>query len=183
VGDRDSVVGNEPDTGKRQLGGITGRGFMPGRAANPKGLNGKQKGLAALVRRSTKQGKELVGFMLTVARGGHVRVSVTTMAGLVLDVDRRATVADRIEAVKWLADRGWGKAKEVIALEGEVRVPVQIVLLGEGGDPLARPQERILEARALPAAPPAPRATKKAAPTPTESLPEIGFTMDDPTGP
>jgi hypothetical protein len=156
---------------------------MPGRVANPKGLNGTQKGLAALVRRSTKQGKDLVGFMVAVSRGDHVKLTVTTITGDVVEVERRPSVRDRIEAVIWLADRGWGKAKEVISLEGEVRVPVQIVLLRDGSDPLASP--RVIEARRLPPASASVVSDPKAVVSrhqeaATAGLPEVGFTMDPP---
>lgn len=180
-GQTDAVVGNANAT---RPGGITGRGFMPGRSGNPKGSTHRQKGLAALVRRSTKQGKELVGFMVDVARGKFIKISVTTLAGTVVEVERRATVRDRMEAVAWLADRGWGKAKEVIQLEGErIAAPVQIVILGDGGDPLARPERpparRVIEARALPPSPEPRRAEPPPArPAQAESGGEVGFTME-----
>lgn len=76
-----------PETTQR--GGITRRGFQPGMSGNP---GGRPKGLSRRVR-------ELVG------DEGHV------IAEFMLEVmnDETARNADRIEAGKWLADRGFGR--------------------------------------------------------------------------
>lgn len=155
---------------------LVGRPWRPGQSGNPSGANGKQKGLATLVRRSTKQGRELVAFMLDVARGAPIKMSVTTVGGTVLDVERRATVADRMEAVRWLADRGWGKAREVIRLEDEGgrQGPLLVFLSGGDEDPLA-PLRRPV--RALPAS----MQMGADAPVPVRpavSVPEVVFDMD-----
>ena len=74
-------------------GGVTGKGFLPGRSVNP---GGRPKGLAERVRRATHDGKTIVDFMISGARG--------------MKIDGRTPrLCDRMEATKWLADRGWGK--------------------------------------------------------------------------
>ena len=176
--------GQADTTARSAKPALVGRPWRPGQSGNPSGANRRQKGLATLIRRSTKQGKELVDFVLDVARGKPIKTSVLTLAGIVVDVERRSTIRDRLEAVAWLADRGWGRAKEVIQLEGEgLRAPVQIVILGEGGDPLARPEQpqarRVIEARALSASPDPDRPEtppKRSAGEPPDG--EIGFTME-----
>jgi hypothetical protein len=76
--------------------GVTGR-FLPGNTANP---HGRPKGIAALVQAETRDGAELVAFMLTVLRG-----------------TKYPTVL-RMQAVQWLTDRGFGKA--VVQLDAQV---------------------------------------------------------------
>jgi hypothetical protein len=83
---------------------LRGRPFLPGNSANP---GGRHKGLAALVREQTKDGQELVRFMLGVLRG------------------RKTPLRLRMEAAAWLADRGFGKALQQVELgtiEGEAIV-------------------------------------------------------------
>lgn len=78
-----------------RMHGPSGR-FLPGSsaAAGP----GRPKGLAALVQAETRDGAELVAFMVRVLRD----------AGQKTDL--------RMQAASWLADRGFGKA--VQQLEG-----------------------------------------------------------------
>ena len=78
----------------------TGR-FVPGVSGNP---TGRPKGLAALVQAETRDGAELVAFMVRVLRD-----------------PRQATVL-RMQAAQWLADRGFGKA--VVQLEGTMSTTV-----------------------------------------------------------
>ncbi len=92
----------------KRLGGVTGKGFLPGVSGNP---GGRPQGLAQSVRRATHDGKMILDFMIAVARG--------------MKIDgRKPRLADRVDANKWLADRGWGK-------------PVQAMEhLGPGGPPM-----------------------------------------------
>lgn len=79
--------------------------FKPGNSANP---GGRPKGLAELVRRETKDGAELVRFMLRVLRG------------------QKQPLRYRLEAAAWLADRGFGKALQQMELSGPGAEPLTI---------------------------------------------------------
>jgi hypothetical protein len=88
-----SIVQSRPETTRR--GGVTGKGFTPGVSRNP---GGRPKGLSRRVREFVgDDGEAIAEFMLEVMNDG------------------RARTADRIEAAKWLADRGFGKAPLVIS--------------------------------------------------------------------
>jgi hypothetical protein len=78
--------------------GITGRGFLPGRSGNP---GGRPKGLA-------KATRALVG------EDGMPLVDLWLIAS---DPMRRD--ADRLEAGRLFADRGWGKPASFEPLEGD----------------------------------------------------------------
>jgi hypothetical protein len=71
------------------FGGVTGKGFTPGRSGNP---GGRPKGLAKRVR-------ELVG-----SDGERI---ATFFFDVMTDPTERT--ADRMEAARWLGDRGFGK--------------------------------------------------------------------------
>ena len=67
--------------------------------------------LARLLRSKTMDGEELADFALAIMRGEHA-----------------ATIGERIDVMKWIADRGWGKTPEVAAADdGEPIVPPELV--------------------------------------------------------
>lgn len=82
--------GPKEGRGKGSNKGVETR-FRPGQSGNP---GGRPKGLAARVRTATSEGADIVEFMVGVLRNG------------------KASNKDRIEAAKWLADRGFGRAVE-----------------------------------------------------------------------
>ena len=87
-----SIVESRPET--TRIGGVTGKGFTPGVSGNP---GGRPKGLSRRVRELVGDDGELIAeYMLSVMN------------------DERARTADRIEAGKWLANRGFGTAPLVI---------------------------------------------------------------------
>jgi hypothetical protein len=87
-----SVVQSRPKTTQR--GGVTGKGFTPGVSGNP---GGRPKGLSRRVRELVgEDGGAIAEYMLSVME------------------NERARTADRIEAAKWLADRGFGRATIVV---------------------------------------------------------------------
>jgi hypothetical protein len=69
--------------------------------------------LAAFVRSQSKDGKELVVIMLQIAKG-KLKVPVFDNTGV--RVDKLPSHSDRMEAVRWLADRGFGKVVDVVDL-------------------------------------------------------------------
>jgi hypothetical protein len=76
----------------------TGR-FLPGNKAG-----GRTHSLVSLVRAQTKDGKELVDFMLRVLRGQEE------------DADLKA----RMQAAEWLADRGFGRPVQMMDIAAQV---------------------------------------------------------------
>jgi hypothetical protein len=88
-----------------------GRPFVKGQSGNP---GGRPRSFAAVIRAHTRDGEELVRFMLKVFRGELAD----------------AKVKDRVDAATWLADRGFGKPTqglEVTGREGEALLPVALV--------------------------------------------------------
>lgn len=76
---------------------MTGAGFQPGISGNP---GGRPKGLARRVRELVgENGEAIAEYMHSVMN------------------DERARTADRLEAAKWLADRGFGKALQALEID------------------------------------------------------------------
>lgn len=86
--------------------------FKPGQSGNP---GGRPKGFAEYIRAETKEGKDLVDFALSVVRGEKQR-GAKQPPGLLY----------RLEALKWLGDRGWGKPLQ--AVTGAEGGPLEIVV-------------------------------------------------------
>lgn len=115
-------------------GGVTGKGWKRGESGNP---GGRPKGLAQMVRSKTKNGKELVEFMLNVMRGMILNTrTFTDKEGNEHSVEEGPLIRDRIAAVEWLADRGFGKVQTELMLSGQ-EGPLGLVVISwphEGGD-------------------------------------------------
>lgn len=92
--------------------------WLPGVSGNP---GGRPKGLTTLVREQTRDGAELVEFMLRLLRG------------------KRQPLRYRLEAAAWLADRGFGKAVQQVELGGPNAEPltIRIEYADETGDAFA----------------------------------------------
>jgi hypothetical protein len=84
--------------------------YPPGRSGNPKG-GFNAYGLAYRAREATKNGEELIQFFVNVMRGEPMR----RPKGL----PQYPRPELRVAAAEWLADRGWGRAKEIIDLAPE----------------------------------------------------------------
>ena len=108
-----SVVQNNPRT--TRLGGVTGAGFMAGQSGNP---GGRPKGLSRRVRELVgDDGHEIAKYMFSVLS------------------DETQRTADRMEAAKWLADRGFGRT--VLALDvGVNQVTMEDLFRGFSGEDL-----------------------------------------------
>jgi hypothetical protein len=70
-------------------GGVTGKGFLPGRSGNPGGR--PKTPFSQYIRDKTENGSILVDYVLSVFR------------------DRKLSAFERMQAVTWLADRGFGR--------------------------------------------------------------------------
>lgn len=109
-GSRANGRGNGRGNGKPKKG-VTPPGlipYKPGESGNPAGRPKGWAGFAARVRDATRDGVDMIEFMRKVLKGTS---------------KPRPTLRDKIEAIKWLADRGFGK-------------PVQPHLLAGGEEPI-----------------------------------------------
>jgi Family of unknown function (DUF5681) len=90
-----SLVQSKPRT--TRVGGVTGQGFKPGQSGNP---GGRPKGLARRVRELVgDDGDAIAQFMYSVMK------------------DVKARTADRLDAGRWLADRGFGRSVQPVDLD------------------------------------------------------------------
>jgi hypothetical protein len=82
--------------------------WVPGQSGNPKGAPSRAHSLASRAREATRNGEELIDFFLGVMRGEPM-----SRPGR---VPQRPSPELRVTAAEWLADRGWGKAREIVEL-------------------------------------------------------------------
>jgi hypothetical protein len=89
--------------------------FKPGNRANP---GGRPKGLMQYVRGVTKDGHELADIALKIARGTLIIVEQFKDAdGNVRKLEHRPSHRDRLAAIEFLAERGFGKCLSTVALQ------------------------------------------------------------------
>ena len=117
------------------------------------------RSLATFIRHQTGFGTEIASFYLEVMRGNPIRMPGRTIkkgknGRKVSVLYIRPTLDQRIDAAAWLADRGWGKAKETIELTGEASPAQRLELLKRLSED-ERAQLRGLLQRALEAQAPA----------------------------
>jgi hypothetical protein len=90
-------------------GGTLGN-LIPWRRGQPSpNPGGRPKGLASLVRERTRDGADLVDFMVKLFH------------------NKRQPLRYRLEAAAWLADRGFGKALQQMELTGPEGGPMEVV--------------------------------------------------------
>ncbi|MDE2106219.1 MAG: hypothetical protein KGL39_53865 [Patescibacteria group bacterium] len=83
--------------------------FGEGQKGNP---GGRPKGFGSLIRDLTDDGAELTGIALNIARGKMSIQQTSFVTGDTFDVV--PNFKERMEAIKWLSDRGWGKPTETV---------------------------------------------------------------------
>jgi hypothetical protein len=98
------------DSNGRAVGNANLRPFPKGQSGNP---GGRKKTLTELVRRQTKDGAEIVAFMVAVLRGYPYEYP-SLPPGPHKGVAFLPSPGERLEAAQWLADRAWGKAPTVV---------------------------------------------------------------------
>jgi hypothetical protein len=122
--------------------------WKPGESGNGFGHAVISRSLAAYARKRTRNGRELVDFMLNVMRGEPLPVRATRSHRA--RYPQTPKVEHRMVAAQWLADRGWGKAKELIELQGDATTtPEQRLALLRRLSDDERAQLRALLAKAL----------------------------------
>jgi hypothetical protein len=88
--------------------------WRPGQSGNPAGRPVTVSTLSRYVHQETARGIEIVNLFLAVMRGELITFGRAR---------RRPTMGERLLAAQWLADRGWGKAREMVSIEDETMAP------------------------------------------------------------
>jgi hypothetical protein len=115
--------------------------WRPGQSGNPRGGASPLLSMATMIRHASGAGAELVAFYFGVLRGESFPLAGSTRR-------QRPTLDQRLEAAAWLADRGWGRAREVIQLAGESTAEERLALLKRLSEP-ERETLRAILTRAL----------------------------------
>jgi len=89
--------------------------WKKGQSGNPGGRPRGFKGLAKYIQNHTKDGQELVDFMMKILRGQIIETDLLD-ADTGLPVVHAPKLQDRIGAAGWLADRGFGKPVQSVEL-------------------------------------------------------------------
>jgi hypothetical protein len=109
--------------------------WRPGETGNPAGSQAPLRSFAAHIRHQTGFGTEIAAFYLAIMRGEPIKMPAKVIkrgrnGKKTIAVQYiRPTLDQRIDAAAWLADRGWGKAKETIELTGEASPAQRLELL------------------------------------------------------
>ena len=84
--------------------------WKPGQSGNPSGRPRGTRDLAAYVLETTDGGKELVGALLSIARGAMPNVAA--QEGSRPRKDQQVRPADQLKAIEMLLDRGFGRSPQ-----------------------------------------------------------------------
>jgi hypothetical protein len=105
-------VANNAETTDKQLGGITGKGFMPGQSGNPSG------------RPSRRRMSERYEDLLEQALPEDLRVGLklkdgATYGDAIVLGQARAAIKGKTDAAREIADRVEGKARQQVDVKGD----------------------------------------------------------------
>jgi hypothetical protein len=138
-----------------------GHEYMPPKDAMPGRNRASSKATRdiALVTREKCDPGVLVDFNIAIASGKAAKLETDEDTGeLYVDEDElgiKPTLAERVQAIKWLAERGWGQAPQMLHLEQNIRAHVAAlganVNLGQLGPAKLIQLRRFLEGGAVPA--------------------------------
>jgi hypothetical protein len=113
-------VGNNAQTTGKQHGGITGKGFMPGRSGNP---TGRPRRLPITDRYASIAELPAPDYLLAALKLSEVeRKEIKTYGDALALSQFRAGIKGKTEAAREIADRIEGKATHPIELSGSVTV-------------------------------------------------------------
>jgi len=96
--------------------------WRPGQSGNPYGVGIAGQAMAKVIRETSGSGAELAAFFFAVMRGQSIPLRDRARSQV-------PNLEQRMAAAQWLADRGWGKAKETIELSGEASPEERLALL------------------------------------------------------
>lgn len=103
------------DANKRKLGGVTGKGFMPGQSGNPSGRPSR--------RRMSERYEELLEQALPedLRVGLKLKPGATWGDAIALG-QARAAIKGKTDAAREIADRVEGKARQQVDVKGDVTI-------------------------------------------------------------
>lgn len=119
----DAMAPDDSARTERAVGNGNLRPWKPGQSGNPLG---KRKSLEALVRRETHNGADITRFMARVLRGEPYEYP-TLPPGPHRGVAFLPSPQERLEAARWLADRAFGRAPQVVEATVDVDATVNHV--------------------------------------------------------
>ena len=97
------------------MGGAGSGRFKPGQSGNPNGRPKGAAGLAKYIKEQTGEGKELADFWLDLFKGNVENPICGEMSLKALE----RYIEHRKDAARWLADRGFGQAAQILVEDND----------------------------------------------------------------
>lgn len=140
------------------------RGGLRFGEGQPNNKGGRPKGLMQMARAATKDGKLLVDFALGVLAGKETQTRYD-MDGTAYEVT--PSIKDRLQAMEWLADRGFGKSVETHTLQNPDGSAIRQTLIIALSQAIARGEVSVRDIT-----PPCESKRLESSPSASESLPK-----------